>query len=103
MTAIHPQVTPRHEAAGITDQEDGGAAILLGLGHATQHVLLGPLVAALGEFHEELLDHGGDDVAGGDGVDADTVLAPLGREVAAELDDGGLRGVVGGADQSLMI
>jgi hypothetical protein len=30
-------------------------------------------------------------------------LAPLRREVAAELDDGGLRGVVGGADQSLMI
>lgn len=101
MSTVNAQVTTSHEAARITEQEDRRTAVLLRTGQAAQHVLLGPLVAALGEVDEELLDHGGDDVARGDGVDADVVLAPFGGEVAAELDDGCFGGVIGGADQTL--
>jgi hypothetical protein len=63
--------------------------------------VLGPLVAALGELDEELLNHGSDDVAGGDGVDTDVVLTPLSGEVAGELDDGSFASVVGRADEAL--
>jgi hypothetical protein len=102
MPAIHAQVTSGHEAARITEQEDRSAAVLLRARQAAEHVLLGPLVTALRELDEQLLDHGGDDVAGRDGVDADVVLAPLGGEVAAQLDDGGLAGVVGGTNETLL-
>lgn len=101
MASVNAQVTASHKAARIAEQEDSRTAVLLRAGQTAQHVLLGPLVAALGEVHEELFDHRGDDVAGGDGVDADVVLAPLGGEVAAELDDGGFAGVVGGTDEAL--
>lgn len=101
VTTINAQVATSHKAASITEQEDSSTTVLLGTRQTAQHVLLGPLVASLGEVDEELLHHGGDDVARGDGVDTDVVLAPFGGEVAAELNDGCLAGVVGGADQSL--
>ena len=41
------------------------------------------------------------DEARRDGVDADAVGTPFGGEVAAELEDGGFGGVVGGADEAL--
>lgn len=103
MSAVHAYVAPRHEAAGVAQQEDGGAAVLAGRGHAAQHVLLGPVGAAVGELLEQPLDHGRGDVAGRDGVDADVELAPLGGEVAGQLDDSGLACVVGGADQALRL
>lgn len=101
MATVHAQVATSHEAAGVAEQEHGGTAVLLRARQAAQHVLLGPLVAALGELDEELLDHSSHDVAGGDGVDTDVVLAPLGGEVAAQLDDSGLAGIVGGTNQTL--
>lgn len=101
MSTVHAQVAAGHEAACIAKQENGSAAVLLRTGQAAEHVLLGPLVAALGEVDEQLLDHGSDDVAGGDGVDSDVVLAPFHGEVAAQLDNGGLAGVVGRADKTL--
>jgi hypothetical protein len=101
VATIHAQVAASHKAASIAEQEDGGATVLLRTGEAAKHVLLGPLVAALGEFNEEILDHGGDDVAGGDGVDADVVGAPFGGEVAGKLEDSGFAGVVRGADETL--
>jgi hypothetical protein len=101
MPSIHTEVTTRHEATRITDQKYRRTAILLGLGQPTQHVLLGPVVAAIGELHEQIFDHRGDDVSGGDGVDADGVLTPLGGQVASELDDSCFGGVVGWADESL--
>lgn len=101
MATVHAQVATSHEAARIAEQEHGGTAVLLRAGQTAQHVLLGPLVAALGELDEQLLDHLGDDVAWGNGVDADVVLAPLGSQVAAQLDDSGFAGVVGGADETL--
>lgn len=102
MATVHPQIASRHKAAGIADQKHSRATVFLGPRQATQHVLLGPFLAALGELHEQVLDHLRDDVAGADGVDADVVLAPFGGEVAAELDDGGFGGVVGWADEALL-
>ena len=101
MATVNSQVTTSHEAARIAEQEDRCTAVLLRAGQAAQHVLLGPLVAALGELDEQILDHLGDDVARGNGVDADVVLAPFGSQIAAQLDDGRFAGVVGGADQTL--
>lgn len=101
MATVHAQVATSHEAARIAEQEHCGTAVLLWTGQTAQHVLLGPLVAALGELDEQLLDHLGDDVAGGNSVDADVILAPLGGQVAAQLDDGCFAGVVGGADETL--
>lgn len=101
VATIHAQVAASHEAAGIAEQEDRGATVLLWPGEAAQHVLLGPLVPAVGELDEQLLDHGGDDVAGGDGVDADVVGAPFGGEIAGELEDSGLAGIVCGTNQTL--
>ena len=77
MPPVNPQVTPSHETARVAQKEDGGAAVLGRLAQAAQHVLLRPLGAALGELDEEGLDHVRDDVARGDGVDADAVGAPL--------------------------
>lgn len=101
MTTVHAQVTAGHEAAGIAEQEHGSAAVFLRTGQAAQHILLGPLVATLGELDKKLLNHGGHDIAGGDGVDTDVVLAPLGSEVAAQLEDSGLAGIIRGADKTL--
>lgn len=102
MPAIHPQVCAGHVRARIADQEHGGAAVLVRGRQAVQHVLGWPLRRALGELHKEVCDHGRQDVAGGDGVDADVVDAPLGGEVARELEDGGLGGVVGRAYETLV-
>lgn len=101
MATVHAQITTSHETACIAEQEHRRTAVLLGTGQTAQHVLLGPLVAALGELDEQLLDHLRDDVARGNGVDADVVLAPFGSQVAAQLDDSGFTGVVGGADETL--
>lgn len=101
MATVHAQITTSHETACIAEQEHCRTAVLLGTGQTAQHVLLGPLVAALGVLDEQLLDHLRDDVARGNGVDADVVLAPLGGQIPAQLDDSGFAGVVGGADETL--
>lgn len=77
MSAVDAQVRARHEAAGIAEQEDGSAAVVLGLAECAEHVVGGPLGLALGVLDEELLNHVGDDVAGRDGVDADAVGTPF--------------------------
>lgn len=101
VATVHAEIASRHERAGVREEEHGGATVLVGGGQTAEHVVLGPFVAALGELLEELLDHGGDNVTGGDGVDADVVRTPLHGEVARELDDSGLAGIVGWADETL--
>lgn len=101
MSAVDPQVAAGHEAAGVADQEDSGAAVFLRHRELAEHVLRRPVPAALGVFLEESLYHGGGDVAGRNGVDADAEGAPFGGEVAAELENGSFGGVVGGADEAL--
>lgn len=78
VATVNAEIAASHEAAGIADQENSGPAVLLGLGETAKHVLLGPLVAALGVLDEQILDHLGHDVAGGDSVDADAIRTPLG-------------------------
>lgn len=101
MPAVHSQVAPRHKGAGIADQKHSGTTVLLGRAEPAEHVLCGPLLATLGKLDEELLDHGGDDVAWRDGVDADAELAPFGGEIAGKLEDTGFGGVVCGTDEAL--
>lgn len=83
MAAIHPQVTPRHEATGVTKEEDGSSTVLIWGRESAEHVLLWPLIAPLRVLVEQFLDHGGDNVARGDGVDADVELAPFRGEIAS--------------------
>jgi hypothetical protein len=94
MTTIDAQVAASHEAAGVAQQEDGSSTVIFRAAQLAQHVLLGPLGLALRESLEQLLDHLGDDVTGGECVDADAILAPFRGEVASKLDHSGLGGIV---------
>lgn len=102
MATVHAQVATSHEAAGIAEQENGCTAVLLWPGETTKHVLLRPLVATIREVDEQFLNHSSNNVARGDSVDTNVVLAPLSGEVTAQLDDGGLTGIVGGANETLL-
>jgi hypothetical protein len=98
MPSIDLQIRPCHKAARITYQEHSRAPILGRLTQSPQHILRWPVRLALWVLDKQLLHHGCDNVSWRNGVDADIVHAPFGREVAAELDDTGFGGVVGGAD-----
>ena len=95
VATVNAQISTSHEAAGITDQKHTSATELVRQRQATEHVFLGPLLLAVGEVVEQVLQHLGHDVAGREGVDADAVSAPFGGEVASELDDGSFGGIVG--------
>lgn len=101
MATIHSQVTSSHEAASIANQEDSGTTVLFRSGKTGKHVLLGPLVATFGKLEKELLNHGGDNVARGDGIHADVVGAPFRSEVAGELEDSCFASVICGANKTL--
>lgn len=101
MPPINPHITPCHKATRITEQKHRRTTVLARTGQTAEHVILGPGLATLGILDEELLHHGGDDVAGRNGVAADLVGAPFHGEVAGELEDAGFAGVVGGADEAL--
>ncbi len=101
MPAINPHIRPGHERTRIANQKHRRAPVLLRFTQFAQHILRRPVSSPLGVLLEERLDHGGHDVAGREGVDADAVGAPFGSEVAGELDEAGFGGVVGGADEAL--
>lgn len=101
VATVHAQVAASHETAGITEQENSGTTVLLGTRQTAEHVLLGPLVAALREINEQLLNHSRDDVARRDSVDTNVVRAPLSCQVPAKLDDGSLASIVGGTNETL--
>lgn len=99
MPTINPQIRARHEAAGITEQENRRPAVLLRVAQSLEHVRIGPRSPALGKRFKQAGRHGRHDVTWGKRVDPDAVLAPFGGEVAAELEDGGFGGVVGTAKE----
>lgn len=101
VATVHAQVASRHETTSVTEEEDSGTPVLLRGGQASEHVVLGPLLAALRVLDKELLNHGSDNIAGRDSVDPDIVLAPLGGEVAGKLDNGSFAGVVSRTDEAL--
>ena len=102
MSTINLQITSSHEAARIADAEDSRTSVLLGHTQLAQHVLRRPVTPALGVLLEQSLHHGSRDVAGRNGVYANSIAAPFGSEVAAKLEDGGFGGVVGWADEALV-
>jgi hypothetical protein len=94
VATINPQISPSHEAAGIAEQKHGRPAVLLWVTEALEHVCVGPCSAPLRNSLKQPRRHGRHDVARRDGVDADAVLAPFGRKVARQLDNGGFGGVI---------
>jgi hypothetical protein len=101
MASVYAQVGPGHEAACITDQEDGSTPILLRLTQSSQHVLFRPLGLPLRKPFEEHGHHRRHNIAWRNGVHADPILAPFGGKISPELEDGGFGGVVSGADEAL--
>ena len=105
VAAVHDEVTTSHKGAGVAEEEEAGALELGSLSQSAHHVLALPGLAQAGDLLEVAADHGGEDVAGADAVDADATGAvgadgsPLHREAARELDDGGLGRVVHGREQ----
>lgn len=102
MSAINLQIASSHEAARIADAEDSRTSVLLGHTQLAQHVLRRPVAPALGVLLEQGFHHGSRDVAGRNGVYADTIAAPFGSKVAPQLEDGGFGGVVSWADEALV-
>ena len=79
--AVYTEIGPCHVRACWTEQEHRCAAKVFRLAELAEHVLRGPICAALWVEAKELFDHRGDDVAWRYGVDADAVLAPFRSEV----------------------
>jgi hypothetical protein len=101
VATIHAEVATSHEAASIAKQEDCGATVLFWAGETAKHVLFGPLLTTLRELNKQVLNHGSDNVAWGDSVDANVIGTPFGSEVASKLDNCGLASVVCGANKTL--
>jgi hypothetical protein len=95
-------ITTHHKATSITNQKHGRPSVLARFRQPPQHILRRPVRLPLRILLKQCLHHGRDNVPGRDGVDADVVLAPLGREVARELYDACFGCVVGGAYQTLI-
>ena len=102
MAPINLHITSRHEGTSITNQKHRRSPILMRQTKLPQHIMRGPVAFAVGVLLKQSLHHCGHDVAGGDCVDADAVLAPFCRETAGELEDAGFGGVVGGACEALL-
>jgi hypothetical protein len=98
---INSQIRPCHEAASIADEKNSCPSVFLWLAQSVQHVLLRPLVLPLGILHEQSFNHRRHDITWGYGVYPDTVHAPFGGQVASQLHDTCLRGVVSRAYQTL--
>lgn len=94
MSTIDTEITSRHEAAGIAEQEYGSTAIFLGDTESLKHVLLGPLLFSLGVVVEQVQQHLSQDVTRRECVNTDTILAPLGSQASGQLDNGSLGGVI---------
>ena len=82
-----------HEAAGLRRQQQQRAVEMLGLADAPLRDALDQPLAA-GRLPEVAV-HLGLDVAGADRVDPDVVARPLHGQRARQMDQAGLRGVVG--------
>lgn len=89
MPAVNPDIRACHKAASIANQEYSGTSVLLRLTQFPQHILRRPFYPSLRKSLKELFNHGGDDIAGRDSVDADTVQSPFRRKIPCELKDAG--------------
>lgn len=103
VSTINAHITGRHERAGIANQEHGCSTVLFGLAQLAQHVLSRPLALSLWVLDKQSFHHGCDNVSRRNSVDADSVLAPLARQVSRQLDDRCFARVVCCANQPLRI
>lgn len=94
MSTVNTEITSRHEAAGVTEQEHGSTAIFLGNTESLKHVLLGPLLFSLRVIIEQIQQHLSQDVTRRECVNANAILAPLGSQASGQLDNGSLGGVI---------
>lgn len=104
MTTVNPEISTRHEATRITEQEHGRTSVLVRIAQAAEHIGIRPILLPLGKSLKETRSHGRDDVSGRYGIDSDPMLAPLSCEIASELDHtrfGGVIGSVRGAGVSI--
>jgi hypothetical protein len=77
MPAIYTQIGARHVRACWAKQEYGRTPEVFWPAELAEHILCWPIDSTFGVEAEELFDHCGYDVAGGYGVHANTILAPL--------------------------
>jgi hypothetical protein len=98
---INFEITSGHEAARVADAEYCRTSVLLRHTQLAQHVLRWPVAPALRVLLEQRFHHCRRDVTGRNGVDTNTIGAPLGSKVAAKLEDGGFGGVVRRTYQAL--
>lgn len=96
IATVDTEIGAGHVLAGVGQEEGDGAHEVLGLAHLALGDERGPLLAQVRVLVEDLLRQGGEHVAGGEAVDADTGVRPLDGERGGEVADTGLGGVVGG-------
>lgn len=94
MSAVNAEVATRHEAAGVAEEEEGGAAILLGLAESLEHVLRGPLRLSLWVLFKQVEEHLGRAISRRECVDTNAVHTPFSGQASSHLHDTSLGGVV---------
>ena len=77
MATINPQVRTGHKRTCWAQEEYGGTSEIFRSAELSEHVLSGPVDSPFGESLEEFFDHGGDNVAGGYGINSNAVFAPF--------------------------
>ena len=102
VATVNNQCAPSHETASITQSEERRTPELLRRSQPSEHILRFPHSPRSRVLLEDLLDHGGDNVAGAQVVNTDTMTAPFHSKRARELDHGCLGGVVDGRGHALV-
>lgn len=102
VAAVDEEGATGHEAASVRQAEESRASEFLGQRQTTEHILGFPSGAGGGVLLEDFIDHGRDDVAGAERVDADAVTAPFHREGTGQLNDGGFGAVVDRGSHALV-
>src|SRR3954454_18542365 len=93
--AVYEKAAGGDEGGVVAGEEEGGFGDLLGFAETAHRDVDEALGGAFGVLGEELLEEGGIDRAGAEGVDADAAAGELDAELAGEREDGALGGGVG--------
>lgn len=102
VATINEHRAARHEAASITESEEGSTSEFLRVRQPPKHVLCLPDSPRGRVLLKHLLDHGGDNVTRAETVHTDTVAAPFHCERASQLNDGRFGGVVDRGSHALV-
>ena len=77
MASVDAQIRTSHETGCAADDEHCCSAILSRHAELAEHVLRRPIPPPVWVLFEKLFHHGCDDIPRREGVDTDTILAPL--------------------------